>query len=323
MRKFVRYISLFAALLVLASLVSCGEGDVTTVDDTTDVPVVEPTPLPYEAVGIDSAALISGVNCQFALLTKVDGLEAVATKNSSELMYPASMTKVMTFIVAYENAKSLEDKLTITREVKSKYADAYRVGIDVGDIITVEQLLYSLILESDADAALLLADYIAGGEEDFAVLMNEKCAELGLSSTHFTNAVGMHDNNHYTTAAEMTSIFAYALEIPLFREIITMEKFVTYLEYYKDGVLTPYRMTFHNTTISPIKGRFAQNNVSLSFGEGAIIGGKTGYTDEAKYCLALLVRGEGGEEYILITAKASTPRDNAGDSLYICENYAK
>ena len=121
---------------------------------------------------------------------------------------------------------------------------------------------------------------------------------------------------------EMTSIFAYALENELFRTIITTDTYVTYLEYYDEGVLREYRMTFQNTTTSPVKGRFAKNGVSLEFGEGgAIIGGKTGYTDEAEHCLALLVRDSEGEEYILITASAKTPKDSARDSLYICENY--
>lgn len=321
MRKIKAYIAVL--LLAVLVLTSCGVGEATTEADTTDIPVVGPEPLPYEVVGIDGAQLITGVSTRYALLAKVNGLEAVASKGSSERMYPASMTKVMTFIVAFENARSLEDKMTFTKEVKQKYADAYRVGIDIGDVITVEQLLYALILESDADAALLLADYIAGGEEKFAVLMNQKCAELGLKSTHFTNAVGMHDSEHYTTASEMTSIFAYALDIPLFRQIIGTDTYVTYLEYYKNGVLTPYRMTFYNTVISSVKGRFPQNGVSLTFGDGAIIGGKTGYTDEARYCLALLVRGKGGDEYILVTANAANQRVNAGDCLYICENYAK
>ena len=323
MKKFKNYIAVLLSVFMLASLLaSCGESVETTVDDTTDTPVTEPEPLPYEVTGIDEAALISGVNTKYALLTKVAGLEAVAAKNSSELMYPASMTKIMTFIVAYENAKSLEDKTAISKEMKNKYADASRIGIDVGDILTTEQLLYALLLESDTDAALALAEYVAGSEDEFVKLMNAKCGELGLVSTKFANVTGLHDENHYTTAAEMTSIFAYALENELFRKIITTETYVTYLGYYKEGVLTDYRMTFQNTTISPVKGRFAQNKVSLKFGDGAIIGGKTGYTDEARYCLAMLVRGEGGEEYILITAKASTSKDNASDSLYICENYA-
>lgn len=323
MKFFIKHLSLILALAALLSLASCVTVEETAaVTDGTEAPVIEPTPSPYEVHGIEEAQLLSGVNCTYALLCEADGLKAVASKRSSELMYPASMTKVMTFIVAYENAPSLEDKTAITKEMKNKYAGASRIGIDVGDILTTEQLLYALILESDTDAALALAEYVSGSEEAFVELMNAKCDELGLTSTKFANATGLHDDGHYTTAAEMAAIFAYALDIPLFRQIVTAETYVTYLDYYKDGELKSYRMTFQNTTISPVKGRFAQNKMSLTFGDGgAIIGGKTGYTDEAKYCLALLVRGSDGKEYILITARASTARDNAGDCLYVCRNY--
>ena len=283
--QLILYIALvFAVLMLLYSYI-----DHDDTEDTTDVSVQNPTPSEYGVVGIDEAELISGINCDNALLTRVTGLDAVATRNSSKMMYPASMTKVMTFVVAFENAESLTDKMTITKEMKNKYADASRVGIDVGDILNIEQLLYALLLESDTDAALALAEYVAGGEEEFVRLMNAKCDELGLVNTNFTNVTGLHDDNHYTTAMEMTSIFAYALENELFKTIITTDTYVTYLEYYDEGVLREYRMTFQNTTTSPIKGRFAKNGVSLEFGEGgAIIGGKTGYTDEAEYCLALL-----------------------------------
>lgn len=315
-------LNLYIALALAAAMLLASCGGTVATDDTTDLPVQSPTPSEYGVVGIDEAELISGINCQNALLTKVTGLDAVATRNSSKKMYPASMTKVMTFIVAVENAKSLSDKTAITKEMKNKYGDASRVGIDVGDILTTEQLLYALLLESDTDAALALAEYVAGGEEEFVSLMNAKCDELGLTNTHFSNITGLHDSEHYTTAAEMTSIFAYALENQLFRTIITTDTYVTYLEYYHEGVLKEYRMTFQNTTTSPVKGRFAKNGVSLEFGEcGAIIGGKTGYTDEAEYCLALLVKDGNGEEYILITAGADTQKDSAADSLYICKNY--
>ena len=321
MKIFLKYISSLLCLLLLISTVACGGADDTDSTDTSDAPVdVTPTSQ-YGVIGIDEAELISGINCKYALLTAVDGLGAVATRRSSEKMYPASMTKVMTFIVAFENARSLEDKTAITKEMKNKYADASRIGIDIGDILTTEQLLYALLLESDTDAALALAEYVAGSEEDFVKLMNDKCAELGLTSTQFANVTGLHDENHYTTAAEMTSVFAYALENELFRKIITTETYVTFLEYYKGSELKEYRMTFQNTTISPVKGRFAKNGVSLDFDGGSVIGGKTGYTDEAKYCLALLVKDSNEKEYILITADASTQRDSAADSLYICKNY--
>lgn len=330
MRRIIKHVFFTLALLALTlSALSCGLAfetpapDLTESAELTDAPVMDLDPEPNKVWGIDGAELITGVNCRNVLLSEADTLKAVASKNSSELMYPASMTKVMTFIVAYENAASLDDKTAISKEMKNKYPDASRIGIDIGDILTTEQLLYALILESDTDAAIALAEYVSGSEEEFVKLMNAKCEELGLVSTRFANVTGLHDPEHYTTAAEMTSIFAYALNIPLFKQVVTTETYVTYLEYYKDGVLTEYRMTFQNTTISPVKGRFAQNKVSMKFGDGRIIGGKTGYTDEAKHCLALLVDGGDGKEYILITAKAPNAKTSASDCLYVCQNYIK
>ena len=329
MNSLKRFVLLILALLLAFSAVSCNRtvdtGDESEHESDTAEPSVEAVSpdKKYSVHGIDDAELITGINCEYALLTELDGLKVVATRNSSKLMYPASMTKVMTFIVAYENADSLEAQTEITNEIKSKYADASRIGIDVGDLMTTEQLLYALLLESDTDAAIALAQYVAGGEEQFVELMNKKAEELGLTSTRFANVTGLHHEDHYTTAAEMTAIFAYALQNSLFRKIITTESYVTYLDYYDGGVLKNYRITFKNTTISPDKGRFAKNKVSLKFGDGRIIGGKTGYTLEAKYCLALLVRGESGKEYILITAKADTQKDSARDSLNICTKYAE
>lgn len=312
---------LILILLELLLMVSCGISADT--ESTGEIEVISPTSAEYGVIGIEDSRLIGGVTCENALLTRVDGLEAVAARGSTVKMYPASMTKIMTFIVAYENAPSLEDKMTITKEIKNSYADASRVGIDIGDILTTEQLLYALLLESDTDAALALAINIAGSEAQFVDLMNAKCAELGLADTHFSNVTGLHESEHYTTAADMTSIFAYALENEFFKEVITTDRYVTYLEYYHEGVLKEYRMTFQNTTTSSVKGRFAKNGVSLKFDGGKITGGKTGYTDEAKYCLALLVEGEDGEEYILITAGSDSQKDSAEDCHYICEIYLK
>lgn len=315
MKKFIVCVAIFAAMLVVCACNGIEWNKET--EQTEDIPVVD-------KLDVSGAELISGVNSRYAMLSKINEsgeIEAVASKNSSETMYPASMTKVMTFIVAYENAASLEDKTEITKEMKNKYADASRIGIDVGDILTTEQLMYALLLESDTDAAIALAEYVAGSEDEFVKLMNAKCAELGLVSTNFANVTGLHDDEHYTTAQEMTKIFAYALEIDLFRKIITTDVYQTYLDYYKDGVLKNYRITFKNTTISKDKGRLPKNNVSLTFGDdGRVLGGKTGYTDEAKYCLALLVT-EGGNDYIIITARSSTQKDSAYDSIYICRNY--
>lgn len=282
-----------------------------------DMPTVAETEAPK-----DEYVVLSNTGCEHAYLAKRNG-EIIAANSTDDVMYPASLTKIMTFIVAYENASSLEDRVTITKEMKNKYADASRIGIDVGDIMTVEQLFYGLLLESDTDSALALAEYISGSEAEFVELMNGKALTLGLNDTKFANVTGLHDENHYTTAREIAKIFNYALDIELFREIITTPTYVTYLEYYKGTELKTYRMTFYNTTISDVRGRFAKSSVPLKFGDGAILGGKTGFTDEAGYCLALLVRGRGGEEYVLITAGAKTKEKSAEASFKICSDYAE
>lgn len=308
---------LFACLLVL-SVTACGEFAETETE--TEIPVIEVEESPVK--GLDTAYAIGGgeINSDYALLCRLDGLEAVAALRAEEKMYPASLTKLMTFIVAYEETEDLSTLIEITRELKNQYPEGSRVGIDIGDFLTVEQMLYALLLESDTDAALGLALHVAGSEAAFVALMNEKAEEMGLTHTHFANVTGLHDASHYSTAAEMAAILAYAAEIPLGRTILTTERYVTYLKYYKNGVLTDYRMTFKNTTLV---SRFADNGVSTTLADGTrIAGGKTGFTDEADYCLASLAVTADGNEYILITGHASSGENSARDAVKLYGAYA-
>ena len=305
--------ALLLACLLLTSATACGLFAESETEAETEIPVIEVKEPPV--AGLDTAyAIGSGeINSDYALLCRLDGLEAVAGLRTEEKMYPASLTKLMTFIVAYERAADHSALIQITKELKNQYREGSRIGIDVGDFLTVEQMLYALLLESDTDAALGLAIHVAGSEAAFVELMNEKAEEMGLSHTHFANVTGLHDAAHYSTAAEMAAILAYAVEIPLGRTIMTTERYVTYLKYYKNDVLTDYRMTFKNTTLV---GRFADNGVSTSLSDGTkILGGKTGYTDEADYCLASLAVTADGCEYILITGHASSSENSARDAV--------
>lgn len=314
-----RLLALLLALMCLLAAAGCGEA-VETESETEDIPAVE-TPEPPVA-GLETMASIGShmVDSDYAILCEREGLVAVAGLRAEERMYPASMTKLMTFIVAYENAADLSALVEITREMKNQYAEGSRVGIDVGDFMTVEQMLYALLLESDTDAALGLAWHVAGTEANFVALMNEKAAELGLANTHFANVTGLHAADHYTTPAEMAAIMAYAVNIPLGRVILTTERYVTYLKYYKNGVLTDYRMTFKNTTLV---GRFSDNKINTVTEDGTrVLGGKTGFTDEGAYCLATLAQSADGREYILITGHASTGENSARDAVKLYGAYA-
>ncbi len=315
-RGHLRLIALLLSCLLAMGMTACG-GEA---DTESELPVIDMEKSPVE--GLDAMSVIGGgtVNSDFALLCELEGLRAVAGLRAEERMYPASLTKLMTFIVAYESAPDRTALIEITRELKNRYPEGSRIGIDVGDLMTVEQMLYALLLESDTDSALGLALHVAGSEEAFVALMNAKAEEMGLRNTHFANVTGLHAADHYSTAVEMAAILAYAVEIPLGREIMTTERYVTYLKYYKNGVLTDYRMTFKNTTLI---GRFSENNVSNLLSDGTqILGGKTGFTDEADYCLATLAVTADGREYILITGHASSGENSARDAVKLYGAYA-
>lgn len=314
-----RALAVLLALMFCVTLATAGCGG-TTETETEEIPTVE-TPKPPVA-GLDTMASVGAntVDSDYVLLCELEGLSAVAGLRATERMYPASMTKLMTFIVAYENAADLSALVEITKEMKNRYPEGSRVGIDVGDLMTVEQMLYALLLESDTDAALGLAWHVAGTEEAFVALMNRKAEEMGLTETHFSNVTGLHAADHYSTPAEMAVIFSYAVALPLGRTVLTTERYVTYLKYYKNHVLTDYRMTFKNTTLV---SRFSDNKIEAVTADGTrILGGKTGFTDEADYCLATLAVTADGREYILITGHASSGENSARDAVKIYGSYA-
>ena len=315
-RWLLRLLALLLACLAAVSLAAC-DGETET---ESELPVVEIDEGPVEGLNTMSAIGTGTVNSDYALLCELEGLRAIAGLRAEERMYPASLTKLMTFIVAYENAADHTALIEITKELKNRYPEGSRVGIDVGDLMTVEQMMYALLLESDTDSALGLALHVAGSEQAFVALMNEKAEEMGLRDTHFANVTGLHAADHYSTAAEMAAILAYAVNIPLGRIILTTERYVTYLKYYKNGTLADYRMTFKNTTLV---GRLADNGISSTLLDGTrILGGKTGFTDEADYCLATLAMAADGREYILITGHASSGENSAKDAVRLYGAYA-
>lgn len=315
--------AMVAVLLMMTLLASCGGGQVTETEETqAEIPVVTPEKQPVS--GLDTMLNIGNgrVDSDFAIVCALgDELTALAGHRATERMYPASMTKLMTFIVAYEKAPDRSALVEITKELKNRYPEGSRVGIDVGDLMSVEQMLYAMLLTSDTDATLGVAIHVAGSEAAFVELMNQKAEEMGLKNTHFANVTGLHDSAHYSTAAEMAAIMAYALGIDLGRTILTTETYVTYLKYYKNGVLTDYRMTFYNTTL---RDRFANCNVSTEAANGIkVLGGKTGYTVEADRCLATVAVAADGSQYIAITGHASSGENSARDAIKLYNTYAE
>lgn len=237
----------------------------------------------------------------YGILIDLDTNKVLAAKSAQEKIYPASMTKIMTLIVAYENVSDTDATYTFKAEMLDELfrQNASVAGFSAGESVPVKDLFYGCILPSGADATGALAEYVAGSEEAFAVLMNKKAAAMGLKNTHFVTASGLHDDNHYSTCEDMAAILRYAVNNTGMREILSTYQYTTTkTAEHPDGI----------TLTSTLKSRMSGNEAAGVF----VQGGKTGYTIEGRNCLATFAANCTEEQaaltsprYILVTAFAS------------------
>lgn len=275
------------------------------------------TPVPSSKIEPNSSTSISPdkLNSPNAILIGLKDHTILMQKNSEEKVYPASLTKMMTAIVAIENSPDLEEEIKLTNSTfQGLYeADASMAGFQPGEKVRVIDLLYGALLPSGAEACIGLADRIAGSEQNFVEMMNQKASDLGMDSTHFENATGFHDKNHYTTVKDLSILLSYALQNDTFREIFTSSRRSTQPTNKHPAGITIYNTMFKNL-----------NNQNIIGGE--ILGGKTGYTDEAGLCLASLAK-VGKQEYILISAGAKgdhhSEQYNITDALAVYNSIGK
>lgn len=205
--------------------------------------------------------------------------------NSDQILYPASITKIMTALVAIENTEDLGDTLTFSNAAVNGISwDSSRIGAMVGEQMTVEQALYGLMLKSGNDAAVALAEYVSGSEEAFCELMNQRAAELGCTNTHFVNAHGLHDENHYTTAHDMALIMREATKNEVFH---TIDSAVTYQVPWTNMHENGFSWTMSNKMMNPNSDYYYEG----------VVCGKTGYTDQAGN--TLVTCAERGDSYLI------------------------
>ena len=211
-----------------------------------------------------------------ALLIDSNSGKVLYAKNENEKKYPASTTKILTAILSIENCK-LDDVVTVDYDSIMEIPSGYSVAaLQVGEQITVKQLLQVLLVHSANDAANVLAKHVGGSLESFASIMNSKLSEIGCEHTHFTNAYGRHDANHYTTAADMAKLMNYCMKNETFREIAGSKNcIIPATNKYEQRV-------FSNTNEMLVKDT---REVASNYYYPYAIAGKTGYTSEAKNCL--------------------------------------
>ena len=160
-----------------------------------------------------------------AIAIDADNLSVLYGKNINTTVYPASITKIMTAILALENL-NLNDSVIVSKNAIKIPWDSSSIYLKEGEILTVKELLYGLLLNSGNDAANVLAEAVSGSIDEFIVLMNNKAKELGCSGTNFINAHGYSDDNHYTTALDIVKIFDYCIKNETFMEIISTKKYI-------------------------------------------------------------------------------------------------
>lgn len=240
------------------------------------------------------------IQAQSAALFNESEKQVTYAKGLHERRYPASLTKIMTTLVALQYG-NLDEMVTVGAECKDIEYGSSVCEIQIGDQLTLRQLLYGLMINSGNDAAMTIAVHVGGTVENFVDMMNLEAARIGATNTHFMNAHGLHDENHYTTAYDIYLMFHEALRYDVFRDIISKH---TYYAEYKNAAGEDTGIMWESTNHYFINGAVPPSDVLL-------IGGKTGTTDAAGACLCLYSENKYGDPFVSIIMKAETR-----DSLY-------
>ena len=252
------------------------------------------------------------VNAKASIIVEENSGKIIYEENSKIQNYPASVTKILTAILTLENCK-LTDIVTVSKTAISNIPSGYVIApLFVGEQMTVEDLLYALMLKSANDAAYVLAEHVGGSVEGFSNMMNKKAEELGCKNSHFVNPNGIHNSNHYTTAYDMYLIAKYAME---------NEKFVK--------IVSTYQHTLSATNKYSKKDRIMKNtnnfvNPNSRYHDENVKGIKTGTTLQAGNCL-ITSTSKNGFDVITVVLGAKTAESKFSETKnmmnYFFDNY--
>lgn len=243
-------------------------------------------------VPLESNDLSESIQSEAASIFRVEDGEVFFAKNVHEKLYPASLTKVMTGLIALKYG-NLDDIVTITEKSLITESGAKVCDFKVGDKLTLGELLNSTLVYSGNDASMAIAIHMAGSQEGFAQMMNDEAKALGATNTNFVNPHGLSHEEHYSTAYDLYLIFNEAIKYEEFLSIVRQE---SYFVQYTDEVGTLKEKTFE-TTNQYLKTREHPEGIT-------ILGGKTGTTNAAGSCLIILAKDSFESNYVSIILKA-------------------
>ena len=295
-----------------------GDIDVSVV---TDYPFKKDITVRIPDYADDNIILQDDIKSEYAALIDMTSGEIVASKKSTQTISPASMVKVMTLIVVYENLPneaSLDEKITISQSVADEMYNlgSSGYGFKAGEVLTVEDLIYALILQSDGIAAISLAEFVAGSEDAFVALMNEKASDMGLRATTFGNCTGLSSDGTKTTCLDMATIMMYAMQNPYCANVLSAVKY-TPSSNFRAGEGCVFYHSFLVTKLENV-------GISQNLKTVEMVAGKTGWIGkDSGYCLVSYAVGDNGHKYVLVTANAPNKNEEVLDLKYIYENFAK
>ncbi len=228
-----------------------------------------------------------------AVVMDLDSQTILYSKNMDAVKYPASITKVMTTLLAIENS-SLDERVTFSENaIYGIERDSSHIGIRVGEILSMEECLYGMMLESANEVCLAVAEHISGSVDAFVELMNQRAAQLGCTNTHFTNPNGLPDENHYTTAHDMALIAQAAYSHPLFSQICQTQTYVIP----KTNMCGEERWLNNHHKMLP-EGAYAYDGCT---------GGKTGFTQAALNTLVTFAERD-GRRLVCVSLRTNGPQ---------------
>ncbi len=258
--------------------------------------IQEPEPIVYSAESDENTgSLPAEVVSSYGILIDNDSRKILAQRSAKTRINPASMTKILTVLVAAENVENFDDTVTITLEYTdySYSNDLSAVGFSENEVVSIWDLMYGTILPSGGDAAIALANYVAGSEEAFIQMLNDKIDQLGLSeTTHFTNCVGIYDENHYSTVYDMAMIINAAIDNDICRKVMSAHTYTTSCtEQHPEGI------TISNWFLRRIEDKSVGKYVMCA---------KTGYVIQSGNCAASYAEDANGHGYICVTGNSSS-----------------
>jgi len=243
-------------------------------------------------LGLEGINMTAG--SEKAALFNIEEKEVIFSQSMHEKAYPASITKIMTAILAIKYG-DMNDTISVSRNAVTLEEGSQVCGFQVGDVVSMDELFHGLLVYSGNDAAMAIAEHIGGSVENFVDMMNEEAKRIGATNTHFVNPSGLHDEDHYTTVYDIYLMLNEALKYEYF--VDTMQ-------------LGSYSLTFKRGQ-DDIRSYFDATDLYLTGGESApanvtVLGGKTGTTSQAGACLAILSQNKYGEPFISIILGAQT-----------------